>query len=289
MHINTEGDQITNNFESSPVTDKLPQGQFSNVRHVIAIMSGKGGVGKSSVTALLATTFARQGYKVGVLDADITGPSIPKVFGIKEKAKGNEFAIFPAVSDIFKIPIMSINLLLSQEDDPVVWRGPLISNVVRQFWTDVKWGDLDFLFVDLPPGTGDAPLTVMQSLPLDGIVIVSSPQDLAIMVVKKAIKMARMLQIPILGLVENMSYVICPHCGQKYEVFGTSKGQTVSKAIKIPLLTQLPIDPKLSELCDKGRIEDYNPDGFNGIVDIITKHFKGSEKINSNEPTSQSH
>ena len=150
---------------------------------------------------------------------------------------------------------MSINLLLSQEDDPVVWRGPLISNVVRQFWTDVKWGDLDFLFVDLPPGTGDAPLTVMQSLPLDGIVIVSSPQDLAIMVVKKAIKMARMLQIPILGLVENMSYVICPHCGQKYEVFGTSKGQTVSKAIKIPLLTQLPIDPKLSELCDKGALK----------------------------------
>ena len=251
--------------------EKLPQGQFNNIRHVVAVMSGKGGVGKSSVTALLATAFARQGYSVGILDADITGPSIPKMFGIKTHADSFEFGLLPVQSETLRIPVMSINLLLPHEDDPVIWRGPIIANVVKQFWTDVIWGDLDFLFVDLPPGTGDAPLTVMQSLPLDGIVIVSSPQDLAVMVVKKAIKMARILKTHVLGLVENMSYIICPHCGSRHEVFGASKGHAVAEATDIPLLATLPLDPKLSELCDKGRVEDYESEAFGSVVDFVVR------------------
>ncbi|MBC7083565.1 MAG: Mrp/NBP35 family ATP-binding protein [Firmicutes bacterium] len=280
-------DDNAHSDKAKSAIEKLPQGQFNNVRHVVAVMSGKGGVGKSSVTALLATAFARQGYSTGVLDADITGPSIPKMFGIKKHADSFEFGLLPVQSETLKIPVMSINLLLPHEDDPVIWRGPIIANVVKQFWTDVIWGDLDFLFVDLPPGTGDAPLTVMQSLPLDGIVIVSSPQDLAVMVVKKAIKMARILKTHVLGLVENMSHVVCPHCGCKHEVFGASKGQAVVEATDIPLLATLPLDPKLSELCDEGRIEDYTPEGFDGIVDFIVKIVDHMEKLKAKEAEAQ--
>lgn len=282
-------DDKAHSDKAKSVIEKLPQGQFNNVRHVVAVMSGKGGVGKSSVTALLATAFARQGYSAGVLDADITGPSIPKMFGIKRHADSFEFGLLPVQSETLRIPVMSINLLLPHEDDPVIWRGPIIANVVKQFWTDVIWGDLDFLFVDLPPGTGDAPLTVMQSLPLDGIVIVSSPQDLAVMVVKKAIKMARILKTHVLGLVENMSYVVCPHCGCKHEVFGASKGQAVAGATDIPLLATLPLDPKLSELCDEGRIEDYTPEGFDGVVDFIVKIVDHMEKLKAKEAEAQAH
>ncbi|MCR4426678.1 MAG: Mrp/NBP35 family ATP-binding protein [Firmicutes bacterium] len=267
--------------------EKLPQGPFNNIRHVIAVMSGKGGVGKSSVTALLASSFARAGYRVGILDADITGPSIPKMFGLSQRADSAELGLLPVRSETFKMPVMSINLLLPSEDDPVIWRGPLIANVVRQFWTDVVWEDLDFLFVDLPPGTGDAPLTVMQSLPLDGIVIVSSPQDLAVMVVKKAIKMARLLKTHILGLVENMSYVTCPHCGERHQVFGPSKGQAVAKATDIPFLATLPLDPSLSELCDKGRIEDYEPEGFSSVVDHIVRISDHLEKLRAQKAGAQ--
>lgn len=273
--------------ETKSAIEKLPQGQFNNIRHVVAVMSGKGGVGKSSVTALLAASFAREGYNVGILDADITGPSIPKMFGIKQRADGLEFGLLPVRSETFKMPVMSINLLLPNEDDPVIWRGPIIANVVKQFWTDVIWGDLDFLFVDLPPGTGDAPLTVMQSLPLDGIVIVSSPQDLAVMVVKKAIKMARLMKTHILGLVENMSYVICPHCGGKHEVFGASKGRAVADATDIPLLATLPLDPRLSELCDEGRVEDYEPEGFGDVVDFIVKIADHLGKLKAKEAEAQ--
>jgi len=251
--------------------EKLPQGQFNRIKHVIAVMSGKGGVGKSSVTALLATSLSRAGYSVGVLDADVTGPSIPKMFGMKRHANSFEFGLLPVRSEILKIPVMSINLLLPGEDDPVIWRGPIIANVVKQFWTDVIWGDLDFLLVDLPPGTGDAPLTVMQSLPLDGIVIVSSPQDLAVMVVKKAIKMAKLMKTHIFGLIENMSYATCPKCGEKLEVFGSSKGQAVAEATDIPLLATLPLDPQLSALCDAGRVEDYDTAHLAGAVDFIVK------------------
>ena len=245
-----------------------PQGPLNNIKHVIAVMSGKGGVGKSSVTGLLAASFARAGYKVGILDADITGPSIPKMFGLRERAAASEHGLLPVKSKVLGIPVMSINLLLEREEDPVIWRGPIIAGVVKQFWQDVVWGELDYLFVDLPPGTGDAPLTVMQSLPLDGLVVVSSPQELAVMVVKKAVNMAAMLRIPILGLVENMSYGVCPHCQEKFALFGPSRGQAVADALQIPLLASLPLDPALAALCDEGRIEEYElPE--TGLVESI--------------------
>ncbi|HHY97694.1 MAG TPA: Mrp/NBP35 family ATP-binding protein [Firmicutes bacterium] len=247
---------------------KEKQNELSNIAHVVAVMSGKGGVGKSSVTALLATSLARKGYKVGVLDADITGPSIPKLFGIHSRAESFEFGILPAKTKL-GIEVMSLNLLLEHEDDPVIWRGPLIAGAVKQFWTDVVWGDLDYMLLDLPPGTGDAPLTVMQSLPLDGLLIVSSPQELAIMVVKKAINMASMMKVPVLGLIENMSYVICPKCSEILRIFGPSKGEEVAKAAGIPFLGALPIDVNLVELCDKGKIEKYNSSLIDNIVDRV--------------------
>lgn len=252
---------------------QVPQGPLNDVKHVIAVMSGKGGVGKSSITGLLAASFAREGYKVGILDADITGPSIPKIFGLRERANSAEYGLLPVKSKKLGIPIMSINLLLEREEDPVIWRGPIIAGVVKQFWQDVVWGELDYLFVDLPPGTGDAPLTVMQSLPLDGIVVVSSPQDLAVMVVKKAVNMAELLEIPILGLVENMSYAVCPHCHERFELFGSSQGQAVADSVHIPLLASLPLDPALAALCDEGRIEEYAPQGTN-VVKSITARVK---------------
>lgn len=229
------------------------------IKHVIAVGSGKGGVGKSSITALLAVGACREGFKAGILDADITGPSIPKMFGLKTISFNKGFAPMETSRGI---KIMSLNLLLPSEDDPVIWRGPLIGGTVKQFWTEVDWGELDYLFIDLPPGTADAPLTVMQTIPLDGLVIVSSPQDLAVMVVKKALKMAGAMDVPVLGLVENMSYFICPSCGDKLEIFGASKAKEVAAMTGIPLVDILPLDKKLAEYCDNGKIEDYNTDLF---------------------------
>ncbi|RQD78362.1 MAG: ATP-binding protein [Candidatus Syntrophonatronum acetioxidans] len=226
---------------------------------VIAVMSGKGGVGKSSVTGILALLLARRGYRVGIMDADITGPSIPKIFGIKNRIKPSAEGILPAESSS-GLKIVSINLFLDQEDDPVIWRGPLIAGAVKQFWEDVAWGELDYLLVDLPPGTSDAPMTVMKSLPLDGIVVVSSPQDLALLVVKKAVKMAKMLSKPVLGLIENMSYISCPHCQEKIEVFGPSHAREASRELDIPLLGTLPLDLEFSGLCDNGALEEFHKD-----------------------------
>lgn len=228
---------------------------YSAIKKVIAVSSGKGGVGKSSVTAMLAVLMARRGYKVGILDADITGPSIPKAFGITRRAEASELGILPAETHM-NIKVMSVNLLLEDPNQPVVWRGPVLAGAVKQFWSDVVWGELDVLFIDMPPGTGDVPLTVYQSLPLDGNVIVSTPQSLVQMVVEKAYKMAGMLNIPILGVVENMSHVVCPDCGKKISVFGddTALAQAV-EAMGSRVLARLPIDTKVAELCDTGEIE----------------------------------
>ena len=235
----------------------LPQNEANNIKRVVAVMSGKGGVGKSSVTSLLAVSLAKQGYKVGILDADITGPSIPKMFGISDRPVSNGSALMPIWSKKLNIKVMSLNLLLDNEDDPVIWRGPILAGAVKQFWTDVAWGNLDYLMVDMPPGTGDIPLTAMQSLPLSGIIIVTSPQELANMVVRKAVKMAKMEEIPIIGLIENMSGIICPHCGDQINIFGASTAEEAAKLNGIPLLKVLPLDPKLSALCDHGEIEKY--------------------------------
>jgi Mrp family chromosome partitioning ATPase len=237
--------------------ETLPESDFNSISRVIAVMSGKGGVGKSSVAALIGVRLAKEGYRVGVLDADITGPSIPKMFGIKSSAEAMEFGILPVKSNL-GIEVMSLNLLLKHEDDPVIWRGPLIAGAVKQFWTDVLWGKLDCLIVDLPPGTGDVPITVMQSLPLDGVIIVSSPQDVAAMIVKKAIRMASMMNTEILGLIENMSYAICPKCGETLHLFGPSRGEELAKSSGIRYLGALPIDPKLARLCDLGLVEEYD-------------------------------
>ncbi|TGE32101.1 Mrp/NBP35 family ATP-binding protein [Desulfosporosinus sp. Sb-LF] len=247
----------------------------SHVDKVIAVMSGKGGVGKSSVTGMLAVSLMRQGYKVGVLDADITGPSIPKIFGVTGKAGASEGGIIAPTSR-GGIKVMSLNLMIENEDDPVILRGPLISQLVNQFWTDVIWGDLDYLLIDMPPGTGDVPITVFQSLPINGIVMVTSPQSLANMVVRKAIKMVRNYKPPIYGLVENMAYVQCPDCSKRIEVFGKPKGQEAADRNSIPYLGELPLDPALAELSDAGKIEDYQSSGF----DQIAKHL--AEQIKSN-------
>ncbi|MEC9488973.1 MAG: Mrp/NBP35 family ATP-binding protein [Halanaerobium sp.] len=247
----------------------IEQHELNNIKKVIAVMSGKGGVGKSTVTGLLAAGMARVGNKTGILDADITGPSIPKIFGLSGRIETSELGMFPVKTSKLDIEIMSINLLLEREDQPVIWRGPLIAGTVRQFWTDVIWGELDYLFVDLPPGTGDAPLTVLQSLPLSGIVIVSSPQDLAVMVVKKAVNMVKQLDIPVLGLIENMSYAICPDCGKKLEIFGRSRGQEAAASMGIPYLGGVPIDSELAELSDAGRLEDYE----NETIASLSSHL----------------
>lgn len=251
--------------EGKSVMEKLTENEYSHISNVIAVMSGKGGVGKSSVTSLLACEYRKNGYTVGVLDADITGPSLPKMFGIKGGVKSNGSALLPPISN-HGVRVMSLNLLTSNEDDPVIWRGPVIAGAVKQFWTDVAWGDLDYLFVDLPPGTGDVPLTVMQSLPLNGLIVVSSPQDLAVMIVSKAIKMAQYMNIPILGLVENMSYAVCPHCGEQLELFGASQGKEVAQKFQIPFIGGLPVDPNFSKLCDQGKIEEYNSNIFADFI-----------------------
>lgn len=245
-------------------------GSLNNIRNIIVVMSGKGGVGKSSVTGLIAASLARAGKKVGVLDADITGPSQPRAFGIKSNVgiKASDYGIVPPQSGT-GIKLISINFFLPNEDDPVVWRGPMLAGAVNQFWGEVDWGNLDYMIVDLPPGTGDVPLTVMQSLPVNGIVIVSSPQDLAVMVVKKTIKMAQKMNIPILGLVENMSYAVCPNCSDKLEIFGKSQGVQAAKDTDIDFLGGLPWDINLNSLIDTGKIEDYVSSDINNIVEKI--------------------
>lgn len=232
---------------------------FNDIKKVIAVVSGKGGVGKSMVTSLMAVNMQRRGFRTSILDADITGPSIPKAFGITEKASANELGIFPLLTST-GIGTMSVNNLLENDTDPVVWRGPVIAGTVKQFWTDVLWGDVDYLFVDMPPGTGDVPLTVFQSLPVDGIIVVTSPQELVSMIVGKAVKMAEMMNIPVLGLVENMSYFTCPDCGKEIPVFGPSKVEEVAAEYGLDVLGRLPINPKLAAACDKGMIELYEGD-----------------------------
>lgn len=245
----------------------------SSVKKVIAVVSGKGGVGKSLATALLTSFAHKSGKNVGIMDADITGPSVPKMFGVNERATGDETGI-NAVLSPSGIQMMSMNLLLENETDPVVWRGMMISGAVGQFWTDVIWKDLDLLFIDMPPGTGDVPLTVFQSIPLSGIVIVTTPQDLVKMVVEKAVHMAEMMNVPVLGIVENMSYLTCPDCGKKIEVFGQSKVAAIAQEYGIPSIARLPLDPEISKLADQGRIEDYDASAFKDVFAVIEKSNK---------------
>lgn len=245
----------------------------SNVKKVIGVVSGKGGVGKSMTSALLACAMTRRGYHCGVLDADITGPSIPKLFGIHGRAMADDKGCWPIQSRM-GIDVMSINLLVENEEDPVVWRGPVIAGAVKQFWTDVVWKDVDFLFVDMPPGTGDVPLTVFQSLPVDGIVVVASPQELVSMIVAKAVNMAEMMKVPMLGIVENMSYILCPDCGRRISVFGTSHVDEVAAKHHLPVLAKCPIDPQLAALSDAGCIEQYGGDYLSGAADACEKLLK---------------
>ena len=245
-----------------------PQNAQSNVKKIIAVVSGKGGVGKSLVTSLLAVLMKRNGQETAILDADITGPSIPKIFGVKDKAMGTVDGILPAETRT-GIKLMSVNLLLENDTDPVIWRGALIAGTVKQFWTDVLWGDVDYMFVDMPPGTGDVPLTVFQSLPVDGIIIVTSPQELVGMIVEKAVNMAKMMNIPVIGIVENMSWVACPDCGKKIYPFGESQTAKVAMNQGIPLLAQLPIDPTITKECDTGVIELFNEDWLDAAVRVI--------------------
>ena len=249
---------------------RIPCGPFSNVKKVIGVVSGKGGVGKSLVTSLLATAMQKRGNACAVLDADITGPSIPKSFGIKSRAKADESGLLPEESKT-GTKIMSINLLLENEESPVVWRGPVISGVIQQFWKDVAWGDVDYMFVDMPPGTGDVSLTVFQNLPVDGIIIVTTPQDLVTMIVKKAFNMAKLMNIPVLGLVENMSYVICPDCGKEIHAFGESKLEAVAEELGVPVLARLPIEPATAALVDKGAVELADDKYVADAVDFLTK------------------
>ena len=242
---------------TSPPDFRAPANPNSNVKKVIAVMSGKGGVGKSLVTASLAAAVQKSGKQAAVLDADITGPSIPKAFGIHQRAMGDENGIFPAETET-GLKLMSLNLLTENETDPVVWRGGLIAGTVKQFWTDVQWGDVDYMFVDMPPGTGDVPLTVFQSLPVDGIIVVTSPQELVGMIVEKAVKMAEMMNIPILGLVENYSYFKCPDCGKEHKIFGESHIDDIAQAHGIPVLARLPIDPALAAAVDGGAVEQLS-------------------------------
>ena len=245
-----------------------PMNKYSSIKKVIGVVSGKGGVGKSLVTTLLAVKCAKAGLKVGILDADITGPSIPKSFGVTSRAMQDEECLLPTVTD-GGIKIMSINLLLEDTNSPVVWRGPVISGVIEQFWSDVRWGELDYLFVDMPPGTGDVALTVFQSLPVDGIVIVSTPQDLVKMIVNKAYNMAKMMDVPVLGLVENMSYYVCEDCGKKINIFGESQIDETAKELGLPVLAKLPINPEINKLVDAGRIFDVQCDEIDDFANIL--------------------
>ena len=242
----------------------------ASVKKVIAVVSGKGGVGKSTVTSMLAVAMSKKGKRVAVLDADITGPSAPTAFGVTECQAATQDGLYPALTTT-GIQVMSINLLLDNSTDPVVWRGPVIAGAVKQFWTDVIWEDVDYMFVDMPPGTGDVPLTVFQSLPIDGVVIVTSPQDLVSMIVAKAVKMAQMMHIPVLGFVENYSYLECPDCGKRINVFGESRLDEVAEAFQLPVLARLPIDPVVAQCYDSGLMETVNTDGVNGVIEAIEK------------------
>ena len=238
---------------------------LSHIKKVVGIVSGKGGVGKSSVTSMLAVAMKRKGYGVGILDADITGPSIPKAFGINQKAYATETGLYPVPSKT-EIDILSINLLLDKPTDPVVWRGPVIAGAVKQFWEEVIWENEEYLFVDMPPGTGDVPLTVFQSIPLDGIIIVTSPQDLVSMIVAKAVKMANMMNVPIIGLVENYSYFMCPDCDKKHQIFGESKIDEVAAEYNLEVLGKLPIDPSIAKACDNGQVEEVELEAINEVA-----------------------
>jgi len=260
-------DRTTSEKKKSLLEQAHPQ---SHVKKIIGVLSGKGGVGKSMVTASLAVAMHRKGLNVGVLDSDITGPSIPKAFGITSKATGGEDGIFPVKSQ-GGIDVMSMNLLLENETDPVLWRGPLIAGAVKQFWTDVIWENEDFLFVDMPPGTGDVAMTVFQSFPIDGIIVVTSPQELVTMIVDKAVNMANMMHIPIIGIVENMSFITCPHCDEKINVFGESHIDDVAKTNGLKVLAKVPLDPKVAELMDAGKIESFEGNFFDSAIDEILK------------------
>ena len=248
----------------------IPANPNSRVKKVIGVVSGKGGVGKSLVTSLMAVLMRRRGHSTAILDADITGPSIPKAFGVKGQLMASDEGIFPAVSST-GVKLVSLNLLVANETDPVVWRGPIIAGTVKQFWTDVMWGDVDFMFVDMPPGTGDVPLTVFQSLPLDGILIVTSPQELVGMIVEKAVNMAAMMSVPTLGIVENMSFFVCDQCGKEHRVFGESHVDEIASKFEIPHVARIPIDPELAALCDAGRIEANQGQWLSDLADELAK------------------
>ena len=247
--------------------------EMSHIKKVIGVVSGKGGVGKSLVTSLLAVLAQRKGYKTAIMDADITGPSIPKAFGLHGHAEASEWGLFP-VKTAAGTSVMSLNLLMKNETDPVVWRGPLISGAVKQFWTDVIWGDVDYMFIDMPPGTGDVALTVFQSIPVDGIVIVASPQELVGMIVEKAVNMAKMMDVPVLALVENMSYITCPDCGKEIHVFGESHIDEIAQKHGVETVARMPIDPKLAAACDAGTIESFNGTWLDGVLEKLTTENK---------------
>jgi len=273
---NCETCQLNCDSRQKPQSMQEPGNPYSSVKKVIGIVSGKGGVGKSLVTSMLAVQLSRRGVSTAILDADITGPSIPKMFGIKEKAMGNDLGILPARSKM-GTELMSINLLLEEDTTPVVWRGPVISGTVKQFWTDVVWGEVDCMLVDMPPGTGDVPLTVFQSLPVDGIVIVASPQQLVGMIVEKAVRMAEMMNVPIIGIVENMSGFVCPDCGKQYQIFGDSHMEEIAQRHNLKLLDRLPIDPQLARNCDDGLIELFEGDYLEHAADAI-EQAKGAQR-----------
>ncbi|MBQ1509425.1 MAG: Mrp/NBP35 family ATP-binding protein [Selenomonadaceae bacterium] len=256
--------------QEEAVDFRVPLNEKSKVHKVIAVVSGKGGVGKSMVTSLLAAGSSRAGFSTAVLDADITGPSIPQSFGLKELASGTKESIY-AVRSKTGISVMSMNLLLENETDPVVWRGPILAGVVKQFWSEVEWGDIKYMFVDMPPGTGDVPLTVFQSLPIDGIVVVTSPQEMVGMIVEKAVKMAEMMEIPILALVENMSYFKCPDCGKVHDIFGKSHLEEIAEKYDIKTICRLPLDPAIADAADKGEIEFLKENELQPVMDIIQK------------------
>ena len=258
--------------EQGPAT--LPTDAKSNIKHVIAVVSGKGGVGKSLVTSLLASQMQKRGFKVGILDADVTGPSIPKTFGITGHVVADIDGIFPAQTES-GIKVMSVNLLLPSEDAPVAWRGPVVSGIISQFWGETHWGDIDYLFVDMPPGTSDVFLTVFQQLPVDGIVTVSAPQELVAMIVGKAVNLAHSLNVPVIGLVENMAYFKCDECGKKHFIFGDPQGEAVSKKYDIPAYATLPIDPSFASLCDAGKVEDYDVEG---ALDTIVEQVEAAHR-----------
>jgi Mrp family chromosome partitioning ATPase len=243
---------------------------LSKVKKVIAVMSGKGGVGKSAVTSMLAVLMNRDGYKTAIMDADITGPSIPRAFGIKIKSDASDLGIFP-VKSRFGISVMSINLLLEKETDPVIWRGPILAGAIKQFWTDVIWDDVDIMFIDMPPGTGDVPLTIFQSLPVDGIIVVTSPQELVSMIVSKAVNMANEMKVPVIGLVENMSYAKCPHCGETIKIYGESNTEDIAKGFGLSVLAKIPIDTKIAAAVDAGTIELFDGNFLDNLVAKLGK------------------